>query len=332
MRIGIIGAGAVARYHVMATRHLPDVAVTAICDLSSSAAERAAAECGAVTFSDYRALYESGEVDAVIVNTPHNTHAPMMIDAAAAGLHALVEKPMAITVEQCDEMIAAAAASGVALVIGQIQHFLPDKLALESVLASGVLGEVLYVHDQRTTDYRPGSRSAWFFSSAVAGGGTMMNIGSHCVDRSLWFGGARARSIDASLWRRFGSPVETDGMVRMALENGVEVTITVTSGAPRQVDEVTVVCEDGVLTANPRRGTYLRRDGHDLVLHERRPEDIQRGFDLQLADFAGAVQGKSSKVTPSHARHVVELVLAAYESAERGERVRLGQSTERVLQ
>jgi predicted dehydrogenase len=147
----------------------------------------------------------------VIVNTPHALHLPMALDAAHRGLHVLVEKPMATTVADCDTMLAACAAAGVTLAIGHIQHFFPDKVTAHELVASGELGDVVLVRDHRSTDYRPGTRPDWFFSPEVAGGGALMNIGGHCLDRTLWFGGGRAVELSASTAHRFGSPVETDG-------------------------------------------------------------------------------------------------------------------------
>jgi predicted dehydrogenase len=323
MRIGLIGAGAVAGYHATAAGRLDDAAMTAVCDLDADAAQRIAGPIGAATFADYRELYASGLIDAVIVNTPHALHLPMVLDAAAQGLHVLVEKPMATTIAGCDEMIAACENAGVALVVGHIQHFLPDKRAVEGILASGELGSPQFVRDYRSTDYRPGTRAPWFFSESMAGGGALMNIGGHCLDRSLWLGGAPAASIRAQLSRRFGSPVETDGSMQLELADGVGVSICVVSDTPERTDELMIVCEDGVIVADPRRGTRIRRNGVTRTVSRPKPSDIEQAFGAQLADFAAAVRGAQPRVSLQHARHVVELVLAAYESAERGETVLL---------
>ncbi|MDJ0354587.1 Gfo/Idh/MocA family oxidoreductase [Paenarthrobacter sp. PH39-S1] len=323
MRIGIIGAGAVASFHAVAAAQIAGMELTAVCDLLPGTASAVADPYGAAVFTNYRALLDSGRVDAVIVNTPHGLHKDMVLAAAEAGVDVLVEKPMATTLADCDEMAAACIAAGVKLVVGQIQHFLPEKIAVERALATGELGAVQMIHDFRSTDYRPGRRSAWFFDSAMSGGGAFINIGGHCLDRSLWFGGAPVASVRATTVNRFGAPVETDGTMELSLTNEVAVSISIVSDMPRNVDELTVVCERGVITADPRRGTYLRRDGETTVLHESGPGDIQAGFTLQLQDFAKGVAGGTSAVSLAHARHIVEVVLAAYESAADGGAVAL---------
>lgn len=318
MRIGIIGAGAVAHLHATAATRIHGVQLAAVCDLKPELAQAIAAPHGAASFADYCELLDSTLVDAVIINTPHGLHKEMVLAAAARGLDILVEKPMATSVADCDEMETACAAAGVKLVVGQIQHFLPEKLAVEEALASGALGGVQAIHDYRSTDYRPGTRSPWFFDRSMAGGGAFMNIGGHCLDRCLWFGGAPVAAVKATTLNRFDSPVETDGTIALRLENGVEVIISITSDAPRHIDELMVICERGVITTDPRAGAYLRQDGVTTVLHERSEQDIQTGFLYQLQDFVKVVAGAEPKVSNAHARHIVEVVLASYDSAGMG--------------
>lgn len=319
MRIGLIGAGAVAGYHATAAEVLDGAALTAVCDLDEAAARRAAALApGAAVFTDHRAMLDSGLVDGVIVNTPHALHLPMALDAADRGLHVLVEKPMATTVADCDTMLARCADAGVSLTIGHIQHFFPDKLAAHDLVAAGELGQVVMVRDHRSTDYRPGTRPDWFFSSEVAGGGALMNIGGHCLDRTLWFGDGRAVEVSASTAHRFGSPVETDGVVSLRLDSGVGASITVVSDPPTRVDRLAVVGELGVVEADPRTGVAVQVDGRRRVVREPEAGDIQRAFTAQLADFLAVADGAEPTVPLAHARHVVELVVESYRSAAGG--------------
>lgn len=318
MRIGLIGAGAVADLHAEAADRIAGTRLTAVCDLAESAARRVAEPYGASTFTDYRAMFSSGAIDAVVVNTPHALHCAMVVDAAAHGLHVLVEKPMATTLADCDAMADACVRADVTLTVGHIQHFLPDKRAVEAVIASGELGAPVAVHDYRSTDYRPGTRSPWFFSRELAGGGALMNIGAHCLDRTVWLSGSTAVRLSAATSQRFGAPVETDGTIALTLAGGMPATVSVISDTPRKVDELTVVCERGTVVADPRVGAFVRTEGRTRQLHAPGPSDIPDAFVAQLADFAAAVGGAEPRVPLRHGRHVVELVLAAYASAAAG--------------
>ncbi|WP_154605040.1 MULTISPECIES: Gfo/Idh/MocA family protein [Arthrobacter] len=323
MRLGIVGAGAVASLHAQGAAVLEGLELTAVCDLREDAAAAVAGPWGAAVFTDYHAMLAAGVVDAVVINTPHSLHKDMVLAAAAHGVHVLVEKPMATTLTDCLLMEEACARANVVMVVGLIQHFMAEKLALQGALAAGKLGRVLMVHDYRSTDYRPGARPAWFFDKAVSGGGAFINIGAHCLDRSLWVGGAPAVQINATTLHRFGAPVETDGCMELTLANGVEVRITIVSDTPQHIDEMLIVCEFGTVTVDPRKGTFMEIDGASTQLHATTDHDIQDAFTAQLADFSAAVGGAAPRVSGDHAKHVVELVLTAYESAERGAPVRL---------
>ncbi|AIY03300.1 hypothetical protein ART_3701 [Arthrobacter sp. PAMC 25486] len=324
MRLGIIGAGAVAGLHAQGAADLPGLTLAAVCDLNADTAAKAADPWGAAVYTDYQEMLAAGVVDAVVINTPHSLHKDMVVAAAAHGVHVLVEKPMATTLADARIMEEACAAAGVVMVVGMIQHFMAEKLALLAALESGVLGRVLMIHDYRSTDYRPGSRPDWFFDKAVSGGGAFINIGAHCLDRSLWIGGAPAVRISSTTLNRFGAPVETDGTMELLLANGVQLRIAIVSDTPEHIDEMLVVCEFGTVTVDPRQGTFMEVDGVRTVLHTRSARDIQDAFTAQLADFFAAVDGGvEPAVSGDHAKHVVELVLAAYESAERGAPVEL---------
>ena len=324
MRLGIIGAGAVAGLHAQGAAVLAGLTLSAVCDLNADTATAVAEPWGAAVYTDYTAMLAAGVVDAVVINTPHSLHRDMVVAAAAHGVHVLVEKPMATTLKDALVMEEACARAGVVMVVGMIQHFMAEKLALIAALETGALGRVLMIHDYRSTDYRPGSRPGWFFDKAVSGGGALINIGAHCLDRSLWVGGAPAVRISATTLNRFGAPVETDGAMELLLANGVQLRIAIVSDTPENIDEMLVVCELGTVTVDPRRGTFMEIDGVRTVLHTCSDQDIQNAFTAQLADFFATVDGGAKPaVSGAHAKHVVELVLAAYESAGQGVPVEL---------
>ncbi|MDO5752996.1 Gfo/Idh/MocA family protein [Arthrobacter sp.] len=331
MRLGIIGAGAVALLHADGAAILDGIELSAVCDLQADIAAKVAEPWGAAVFTDYRQMLEAGVVDAVVINTPHSLHKEMVLAAAACGIHVLVEKPMATTLADCVAMEQACARANVVMVIGLIQHFMPEKLALQKALSAGQLGRVLMIHDYRSTDYRPGTRPAWFFNRAVSGGGALINIGAHCLDRSIWVGGAPAVRLSGATLNRFGAAVETDGSMELLLENGVQVRITIVSDTPKHIDEMLVVCEHGTVTVDPRSGTFVEIDGNCVQVHASSDTDIQDAFTAQLKDFAAAVGGATPSVNGEHAKHVVELVLAAYESAAAGVPVKVGSAAPRGI-
>lgn len=317
MRVGLLGTGAVGQLHANAATDLEHVRISAVCSLALEEARKVAAPHGASVHSDHRELLAQ-DLDAVIISTPHALHTAMVLDAAAAGVHVLVEKPMATTVEDCDAMISACEAAGVVLAVGHIQHFLPDQVAAHKAVQDGHIGRPLMVHEYRSTDYRPGTRPQWFLDPAIAGGGAVMNIGSHGIDRSSWLVDSLPAAVDAAAtWSRFGVGVETDAMAHLRMANDVRVSLTVTSTTPVPFNEVTVVGQEGTIVAAPRRGTLLRSGDTENVLHEPASGDIPRAFRSQLRAFADLVaHGTTFPVSTALSRAVIETVLGIYRSAE----------------
>lgn len=311
VRLGLIGAGGVARLHAEAARVLPDeVRVTAVTDLDGQRAAELAGAMGATAYPDHRAML--GEVDAVVVCTPHALHLEPALDAAAAGLHVLMEKPMATSLADCDAMASACSAAGIELFLGHIQHYLPITRAAHR--AVGLIGEPVALVDRRSTDYRFGHRPAWFFDPAIAGGGAIMNIGAHCVDRVTWLAGARPVSVSAKLVRR-GAEVETEGVLHLTLDNGALATISIVDNALAPVDELEVLGTLGTLRASRQSGV---RVGAETV-QAPSEEDVSTAFRDQLADFLAAVRGDRPVAIGAPAgRDVVATVLAAYASAASG--------------
>ncbi|MER6951933.1 Gfo/Idh/MocA family oxidoreductase [Nonomuraea sp. NPDC000554] len=331
VRLGLVGAGGVARLHAQAALALAgEVRVSAVCDVDLARATELAALTGAEVHSDHRSML--GAVDALVVCTPHALHLAPALDAARAGVHVLMEKPMATSLADCDAM--AAACADVVLFLGHIQHYLPITAIAKRIIDSGELGRPVAIVDRRATDYRPGRRPAWFFDPALAGGGAVMNIGAHCIDRSTWLAGAPAVRVTARLEHR-GTPVETEGLLHLQLANGVMATVSVTTGAMPQVDEVEVLCERGTLRASRAEGVWVATPDRAEQAHP--PGDINAevaaAFREQLADFAAAVRGeRPAAIGPEVGRAVVATVLAAYASAASGKSASVSQDRETVSQ
>lgn len=317
LRVGLVGAGAVAGYHAAAIAGHGDSDLVAVCDLDAGRAEGVASGVHGrpAVFTDHLSMLDAAGLDAVVVNTPHALHEPMAVELLERGIAVLVEKPLATTPDRCGAVIDVARRTGTPLGVGQIQHYLPEKVAVADALAAGEIGPVVAVDDRRPTDYRPGSRPSWFFDRAMSGGGAMINVGGHSIDRALWFGGARAHRVRASLAHRWGSPVETDAHFDLELINGVAVAITVRSDLPVRRDEVVVVGEHGTLVAVAKQGAWRQVDGRTTRLHRSRPGDIAAAFVAQWQDFIDVVAGRPGRVDVDHAHHIVEVVAAGYRAA-----------------
>jgi phthalate 4,5-cis-dihydrodiol dehydrogenase len=199
LRIGVIGLGRAGAGMLAAMASHPDIQVTAAADLHREHLDRFAEDFGGLTFTDAAALCASPDVDAVYVATPHEFHAEHVALAAARGKHVIVEKPMALTLEDCDRMIGAAEAAGVVLIVGHTASFNPGVQKMRQLVANGEVGPLAMISATAYTDflYRPRRPEELV---TELGGGIMYNQVPHQVDAARFVAGGMARSVRAATW------------------------------------------------------------------------------------------------------------------------------------
>jgi predicted dehydrogenase len=185
IRTAIVGCGKVAHLHAAALRSLPECQFTAVCDTDKSRARRFAEQYGV------EARDTPGDVDAVIVCTPHPLHKDPAIAAMNFGAHVLVEKPMTTTVADCDAMIEAAARNGVKLGVVSQRRFFEPVQRMKAAIDAGkigrpILGTVNMFSWRDEAYYRS---DPWRGKWATEGGGVLINQAPHHLDILQWLMG-----------------------------------------------------------------------------------------------------------------------------------------------
>jgi len=225
LAVALVGCGAVSEHcHLPALLKNQGCHVAALVDSNRSRVEQLAVRYRVRhALTDYQGLYDL-RVDAAIVALPNNLHAPVTIDLLRRGIHVLVEKPMALTVMECDAMIKTATETATTLAVGLTRRFYRAGQVVRSLVQKGVLGQVL------SFDFREGRVFDWplasdfFFRKEAAGGGVLIDTGVHALDQLLWWLG------DASSFEycddNFGG-VEADCVVHIKLKSGVQGIVEV---------------------------------------------------------------------------------------------------------
>ncbi len=196
LRVGVAGLGRAAASMLPSLVAHPQVSVVAAADPNPRACERFAADFGGRTYADADALAHDPGVDAIYVATPHQRHAPDVVAAVAQRKHVLVEKPMALSVDECDAMTRAAAAAGVALVVGPTHAFDPVVRAMRAVVAGGELGALRTIVNLVYGDFLYRPRRPEELDSAL-GGGIMYNQVPHQIELARALDGGPLRSVHA---------------------------------------------------------------------------------------------------------------------------------------
>ena len=204
VRIGLMGSGFVTSIHFEALRCLPGAQVVAVASPSPGHAERFAAERGIPRhFTDYRSLLELHELDLVILGLPNDLHCDATCQAAAAGKHVVVEKPMAMNLAECDRMIDACGQAGVMLGYAEELCFAPKYVRLKELVTEGAFGKI---HLVKQSEKHDGPHAPWFFDTTRSGGGVTFDMGCHAIEFFRWIlggnsatGKARIESVYAQM-------------------------------------------------------------------------------------------------------------------------------------
>ena len=265
VRFGIIGIGKMGSQHCMRFTHglIKNGVLTAVCDIAPERkkwAEEKLAPKGVEFFDDYKAVIDSGKVDAVLIATPHYYHPVMAIYALEKGLHALIEKPAGVYTKAVREMNEVAAAKP-ELTFGIMYNQRTNKLYrfAKELVETGRLGSMKRINWIITNWYRPQAyydQGGWRGTWAGEGGGVLINQCPHQLDLFQWLGGMPS-SVRAhtEVGKNRNINVENDVTAFMEYENGATgVFITSTHDFPGtnrleiDGDKGKLVIEGGKLT------------------------------------------------------------------------------------
>jgi phthalate 4,5-cis-dihydrodiol dehydrogenase len=197
LRLGVAGLGRAFTLMLPTFTGDPRVTLVAAADTRAEARERFAADFAATSYATVEELCADPAVEAVYVATPHQYHARHAVLAARHGKHLLVEKPMALSLDECGAIIAAANSAGVALVVGHSHSFDAPVARLRALVASGAFGAVRMINALNYTDYLYRPRRPEELDSAQ-GGGAVFNQAAHQVDIARLIGGGRVSSVRAA--------------------------------------------------------------------------------------------------------------------------------------
>ena len=349
VRTALVGCGKVGTIHAAALAGLPEAEFVAACDADATRAEAFGARYGVRPFTDLGTMLRDAGVEAVIIGTPHPLHAEPAVRAAEAGVHVLVEKPMAASLADCDAMLDTARKSGVTLGVISQRRFCPAVRRMKDAIDAGKIGTpalgVFVGYNWRDAAYY--RSDPWRGRWDTEGGGVLVNQSPHQLDILLWLMGPAAEV--SGYWANVNHPtVEVDDTAVAAIRfknGGLGSIATSVSQKPGIFTKVHVHGSNGasVGVETDRGATFIAGvstilepplndlwtiSGEEHLLAQFQDEDRARfaGIDatvhyhaLQIADFLRAVrEGRPPLVTGADGRAVVELFTAVYRSSREG--------------
>jgi predicted dehydrogenase len=306
------------------TRYGENMRLVAVAGGSRAPALAAEYVVPAVTVDE---LLARPDVEGVLIATPHSTHRNLTLAAAAAGKHVLVEKPMARTAAECDEMIEACTRAGVTLSVIQTLRYRLGMRKAKELIAQGAIGNLRMMRYSGLYAGYGVPAGSWLYDKAE--GGVLLDWGAHSFDLLRWFAGADATRVSAVFANYEGSDAnEPSAMIQLEFANHIMAQVWMSFEMP--VDAIDsgaraiVVGDRGVIDANAY-GALRVRDEHgwrtvytypnpDVALEPLARPRVEQ-ITGQLQDFADSVrEGRAPEVDPNDARAAVAIVEAAYRS------------------
>lgn len=335
----IVGCGVIASHHARAIAGVPNARLLAVADVVPEAAQRRGAEFGVDAYSDLGEMLRRPDVDVVAVCVPSGLHASVGIQAAEAGKHVIVEKPIDVSLEAADRLIAACRRQGVKMTVISQHRFDPGIREVRAALDAGRFGRLILgdvsMKWYRTHQYygRGGWRGTW----ELDGGGALMNQGVHWVDVLRWMMGPIDRVFGRCATIAHDIPVEDVALALLTFRCGalgtIELSTAVYPGLPERLEITgtggTAIVELGRVTVWEFKdekgevgmyGEKVRAGGRAPAAATPDPAAAQiAGHQTQIADFLEAIaEGRDPLVTAGEARQTLEVILAVYQSARTG--------------
>jgi len=317
VEIGIIGDGAAAESHAQALQSVADTRLAAVFGRGSERGRRLAERFSATYIADPYALTDGPRIDAVIVTLPHALHAKATLAAAEAGVHVLVEKPIATSISDADAMIGACRRAGVTLMVGQTHRFVASLIEAKEKIQSGQIGTPAFGLDVTVISSTLQPLTPWYFDPVLAGGGVLMSSASHRIDRVRWLLG-EIEEVHARL-AGFHHPIQTEdsAVLSLRLSSGAIVTVVqevVAYDQPSRVD-LDIFGTRGSLHHEFPNQLVLRDASGTTDLSTRSDQPLVR----ELEEFVTAVrESRPVSVPGEEGRSTLMVLRACYESQRSG--------------
>lgn len=301
VRFALVGCGQIAEAHRRAIDAVDGAALTWCQDIDADRARTLAETTpGARSTTDYTDLLAADDVDVVFLCLPHALHESFTVQAARAGRHVLVEKPMAMDEAEAQRMIDAARQTGVQLMVGQSTRCMSSWRRARQLAAEGAIGDLRHVMHQRAWFVERVSTD-WRRTQAECGGLYLPLFGSHDVDAVLWVLGAAA-GAPARPSRVFASiravsdafEGDSDGIVSLDFDDGRLATFQFSTTSRHARTETTFVGERGTLTVERNR---VRLNGDDIPL-DVGEGDYADAFAEQIRQVVAALRGQGPPPAP----------------------------------
>lgn len=334
LHVALVGSGNIATHHINAWRQTTDVLTTMVCGNIADQCKKLAEKFDMDWSTDIDAVLEDGHIDIVDIVVPSGFHAEIGIKAANAGKNVLVEKPIDVTLEKADALIKACEDNNVTLGVVSQNRFIDPMQTIYKYIEDGKLGKIIqgdaYIKWFRSKEYY--SSGEWRGTYALDGGGPFINQGIHFIDLLSSIMGP-AKSVYAKTKNRAHPEIEVEDMGSAIVEfkNGgsgvIQASTAMYPGLPARLE---IHGTKGTACVEGDKLAFLHVEGEDPI---KGGDIVAAGasdplaidvtpFVREFTDYVDAIKNKRRPLVDGvEARRALELILAIYESSNKGETV-----------
>jgi predicted dehydrogenase len=326
VRVALIGAGGISEAHGRGyLRHADKIKCVALCDVSAENIKKRSDQlCGvAARYSDWRVMFKemAGRLDAVDICLPHHLHAAAILDAAAAGLHILCEKPMCTTLAEADQIAAGVKRAGVTYMSAHNFLFSPAVREAKRMIDAGAIGRVFWLRTQDCfalpLDFMRSAAGSWRVSRKTQGGGELIDTGYHPSYMMIHLAGSPAVAVRGTMGRFVqNNEGEDTASVQIRFANGIigELLTSWAFPLPSGTHQIHIIGEKGEIFGTHGTLYHLPRGAKEATKHELAGVDM---FVEEIGHFADCLrEGRRPLHGVEEGRAVLELILQATQSAE----------------
>ena len=318
LRFGMIGAGGIAQAYAEAFRNSEFARIVAVADTRPEAAKALSEGIGCQSYNSYQAMAKKEKLDAVVVCTPPATHPKICLYFVERKVNVLCEKPLSIDVKNAKLMVEAARSAQVKLTMASKFRYVEDVIRAKSIVASGILGEIVLFENAFTS--RVDMSSRWNAESKISGGGVLIDNGTHSVDLMRYFIGPLAQVQVVEGKRVQGLAVEDTVHIFVRSISGVMGAIDLSWSINKELDSyINIYGSHGTVFVGWKESKYRQSSSRDWVVFGNGYDKVQ-AFRSQINNFCKAIRGEENLlITAEDALASVEVIEAAYTALQQNQ-------------
>lgn len=322
VRLGIIGAGAIAQSYIKALETCSAAKLSAIVDPRADVARAVAESAQCRSYGSHLELAERDECDAVIVCTPPSSHADIAVTFLNRGTPVLCEKPLSMDVVTARSLCARAEEKGVVLAMASKFRYVEDVIRAKSIIASGLVGDVILIENTFAATVDMSRR--WNSDPAISGGGVLIDNGTHSVDIVRYLVGPVVELMAVEGRRIQDLLVEDTVTLLMRTESGADASIDLSWSINKEQDTyIRVYGSHGMVHVGWGASRYRQLTSPDWIVFGKGYDKIS-AFRRQLLNFCNNIRhGEPLLISPEDAVASVEVIQAAYQALHKRQWVKL---------